>query len=365
MPIEVGIWRLGNAIQPIQFTPMPCEQQLEAMIANDISILDRDLLLIGRQVRTGFDKYIDLLAMDVEGRLVVIELKRDKTSREVVAQLLDYGSWIRTLKDEEIASIFDDYLREYKPESVKKSLDEAFAERFPDIKEIPEPLNDGHKLIVVANELDNSTERIVNYLADEYGVEINALFFNFFRDGEAEYLTRVWLIEPSQAENIIDAKREGNWNGEYYVAFGKGPNQNWEDAVKYGYISAGGRSWCRKALDMLEENGRIWVNVPGRGYVGTGRVVDTVKSITEFRVKDDGTGKTVPITQVINYHPTLDQPIDQIEYYVSVEWIKTVPLVEAVREKGFFGNQNIVSRPKDPRWAHTIGRLKTRWGITE
>ncbi|MCD7898215.1 MAG: hypothetical protein LUG50_16335 [Planctomycetaceae bacterium] len=115
---------------------------------------------------------------------------------------------------------------------------------------------------------------------------------------------------------------------------------------------------------MLDANDRVWINVPGRGYVGVGRVVEAVKPITEFTVPTD-TGKNVLITQVINYHSPLDQPADQLEYFVRIEWIKTVPLGEAVKEKGFFGNQNIVSRPKDPRWAHTIERLKTRWNIQE
>jgi hypothetical protein len=34
-----------------------------------------------------------VLGVDVEGRIHVIELKRDRTPREVVAQILDYGSW--------------------------------------------------------------------------------------------------------------------------------------------------------------------------------------------------------------------------------------------------------------------------------
>ncbi len=33
MPIEVGIWRLGEKTEPIQFEPMPSEQILEAVIA--------------------------------------------------------------------------------------------------------------------------------------------------------------------------------------------------------------------------------------------------------------------------------------------------------------------------------------------
>nr|WP_281430418.1 hypothetical protein [Salinicola acroporae] len=63
----------------------------------DVSILNRDWLLIGRQVRTAFDKLIDLLAIDANGTVIIIELKRDKTPREVVAQTIDYASWIAGL----------------------------------------------------------------------------------------------------------------------------------------------------------------------------------------------------------------------------------------------------------------------------
>jgi hypothetical protein len=45
--------------------------------------------------------------------VVVIELKRNRTPRGVVAQLLDYGSWVRDLEDDDIASIFDAFLKKY------------------------------------------------------------------------------------------------------------------------------------------------------------------------------------------------------------------------------------------------------------
>ena len=52
-----------------------------------------------------------------------------------------------------------------------ESLDEAFCEKFR-VQDMPEALNESHELIVVAGELDDSTERIINCLADEYGVAI-------------------------------------------------------------------------------------------------------------------------------------------------------------------------------------------------
>jgi len=58
---------------------------------HDIAILNADWLLIGRQVRTGFDKFIDLLALDGDGKVIIIELKRNQTPREVVAQAIDYA----------------------------------------------------------------------------------------------------------------------------------------------------------------------------------------------------------------------------------------------------------------------------------
>lgn len=364
MPIEVGIWKLGKTIDRVQFTPMPSEGQLEDIIAGDIGILDPALLLIGRQVPTDYGKFIDLLAMDGDGKLVVIELKRDRTPREVVAQLLDYGSWVRQLGDEDIAGIFDAYLRKYNSQNAGVSLDEAFCQRFS-VTDMPETLNEGHELVVVAGELDDSTERIVNYLSDEYGAAINAVFFRFFRDGDSEYLSRVWLIDPGEAEvKMVERRGDEPWNGEYYVSFGEGERRRWADAMKHGYIAAGGGSWYSNTLHQLDPGDRIWANVPGRGYVGVGKVVAKAKPITEFTLPDDS-GQECPIEEVVENTPSTDKPEDELEYYVRVDWIRTVPLDQAIKEKGFFGNQNSVAKPKARKWVHTIERLKKRFEIPD
>jgi RecB family endonuclease NucS len=76
---------------------VPLESKLEQLIETDPSILGQPLLLIGRQVPTAFGGIIDLLAVDADGYINVLELKRDRTPRDVVAQVLDYGSWVATL----------------------------------------------------------------------------------------------------------------------------------------------------------------------------------------------------------------------------------------------------------------------------
>ena len=43
--------------------------------------------------------------------------------------------------------------------------------------------------------------------------------------------------------------------------------------------------------------------------------------------------------------------------------MKTVAENQAIKEKGFFGNQNTVARPIAEKWKHTVERLKARFGV--
>jgi hypothetical protein len=365
MPIEVGLWRLGDSLQKVEFSSLDAESRLEQILAKDISIIDPDLLLIGRQVPTAYGKFIDLLALYSDANFVVIELKRNRTPRDVVAQLLDYGSWVRNLEDDDTAGIFEAYLQKYYPDHAQTSLDQAFCEKFS-VPQMPDEINDSHRLVVVACELDDSTERIISYLSDGFGVGINAVFFRVFKDGANEYLTRAWLIDPGEVEaTVVQTSEKVQWNGEYYVSFGGDRDRDWEEARKYGFISAGGGLWFSKSLSMLVKGARIWVNTPAKGYVGVGKVVDEVVPIDDFMVTDES-GNQVPLVSLpvkAAQHTRLAQDPEKAEHVVRVKWIKTVPASEAIREKGFFGNQNSAAKPRVKKWLHTVERLKVRFGI--
>ena len=104
--------------------------------------------------------------------------------------------------------------------------------------------------------------------------------------------------------------------------------------------------------------------MPSKGYVGVGIVEGEATPIGEFKVTTED-GVEVSITEAINPAPSPDQSEEDLEHYVRVRWIQSVSLDEAVKEKGFFGNQNTVARPKSTKWQHTIERLRKRFRIAD
>jgi hypothetical protein len=376
MPVELGVWRIDGQLSRVVAVPLDLESRLEDILDREIGIANPDWMVVGRQVITPHGGRVDLLAIDRDGSLVIVELKRNHMPRDIVTQVLDYGSWVSTLRAEDIAPIFNEYRKKRFPDEPSLSIDAAFCRRFG-LKSMPEELNERHELVIVGSEFDSDTERIVTYLSDTHGVNINAVFFRVFRDGDREYLTRAWLREPESSGTTAAASAspsrsvsspKGDWNGEYYVSFGDLDNagRSWDDAVRYGFISGGGGEFYVKTLSMLSPGDRVWVNVPGEGYVGVGEVTKPVVRVDQFLVQGPD-GREIPLTQaplkgtgIVESLKSAEVP----EHLVGVRWIASVPRNRAIKEKGLFGNQNTVARPRDPKWAYTIERLKERFGIT-
>ena len=195
MTQEVRLWEItgGDTLKEINQSKLNLEERIENWLEGDISIISKDLLVIGRQVETGYGGIIDILCLDIDGDVVIVELKRDKTPREITAQILDYASWVKDLSNEKVIEIGNLYF------SNKITVEEAFRNKFGE--DYPEVINESHKMLIVASAIDSSSERIIRYLSDSYGVGINAITFNYFQSDEGkEYLSRVFLIEPSEVE---------------------------------------------------------------------------------------------------------------------------------------------------------------------
>jgi endonuclease NucS-like protein len=155
MAIRTAVWKVSAKPEPLLEVSLAKEQFLEEMIVAEPKILSDEFMLIGRQEDTGFGGRIDLLALAPDGSLILIELKRNRTPREVVAQALDYASWVQKLTLEQILEIYWRF-------APSKVLADDFRQRFG-VQLADENLNNSHQISIVASELDDSSERIVAY----------------------------------------------------------------------------------------------------------------------------------------------------------------------------------------------------------
>jgi hypothetical protein len=362
MAIETAIWRMtSEGPRALTFSTLGTEKRLEDMVVADPSLTGLDVLVVGRQVPTTYGGYVDVLAIDADAHVHVVELKRGRTPRDVVAQALDYGSWARDLTLDLVEEL-------YARSGGKGTLAGAFAAKYNFA--LPDVFNPDQHLTIVASALDSASDRIVEYLSTRYGVPINAVFFRYFADGDAEYLTRTWLLAPSAAE--VQRPRPGSaskvrsWNGrDYYVILGsveRGADR-WSIGRRYGFVGAGGGEWYSRWLRHLAPGLRVFAYVGGAGYVGVGEVIGEMTPLRDFVSEVEGAPvKVIDQPDVVGEirDRALNPDPDITEYAVPVRWIATRPTSEAVKEPGLFASQASACKLKDER---TIEVVSAAFGL--
>jgi hypothetical protein len=168
-------------------TNIELESYLESWLENSPWALveGEPILWIGRQTSANVEEstiFSDLLGIDSEGNLVIVELKRGKAPRDVVAQLLEYAEWAEKLSDEQIREIAEIYFQAAKKEI---TLQEVFSEVFEN--EMP-ALNRRLRLFIVAEEIPVSVSRVCRYLRTSHGMDINCLAVSTFQTESGEVL---------------------------------------------------------------------------------------------------------------------------------------------------------------------------------
>ena len=348
MTVRMDLWKVeGSRLLALPTETLDVEERLEEWIHNDPTLLGMDLLIIGRQVVTPYGGRIDLLSLDSDANTVVLELKRGRTPRDVVGQVLDYASWVKDLSYDDLDRICTEHLQ--------SRLQSAFQEHFG--QSLPETVNDDHQLVIVAPELDDSSERIVNYLAEERGLAINVVFFNVFSLNDVELIGRAWLKDPVEVEEKTGSKRRRPWLGYWFVNVGDGRHRTWADNVKYGFIGAGQGAIYSTPLKKLAEGDKIFAYIKGQGYVGYGEVISGAEMIRDVEI--NGT----PLLQLPLQAPSADENADDpqnSEWVVRVDWKKAFPSDQAQTFKGVFANQNIVCKLRDPT---TVEFLRRQFGL--
>ncbi|MCY4644165.1 MAG: hypothetical protein OXB88_06055 [Bacteriovoracales bacterium] len=152
----------------------------------------------------------DLLAVDEEGALVVIEIKRGHSGSRIDFQALKYASYCSSLGPEEIIEIYAEYLKKENIdkdarddlfEFVRREIDGNDSEDY----EFSE-LNRSQKIILLAENFDGRIKSVVAWLANQ-DIDISCIKFSLCKDGDTFYLDSQKILphEPIESHLIGNA----------------------------------------------------------------------------------------------------------------------------------------------------------------
>src|SRR5487761_372918 len=82
---------------------------IQEWISGTPEIVGEDLLVIAKELILPSDRRLDLLAVDKEGAIVVIELKRDDSGSDVEWQAIKYASYCSSFSQDDIYKYFAEY----------------------------------------------------------------------------------------------------------------------------------------------------------------------------------------------------------------------------------------------------------------
>jgi len=152
--------------------------------------------------------------------------------------------------------------------------------------------------------------------------------------------------------------------GDWYVSFGDDHVRSWEDARTYGFVSAGGGEWYTRTLRTVPVGARVWVCIPGSGYVGTGIVTGAAQPAADATIQIDGVSGPLLDANLhasyVNDNEAAGEG-DAREYVLPVAWDTTIAKSDAFWEQGMFANQNSACPLRDGR---TRVKLSEHFGVS-
>lgn len=248
------------------------EQDLEDWIEHESSILDERLLIFGRQVQIPeVNDRIDLLALDTNGNVVIIELKKGKLKHPVDIQSLRYASYVSRWEYDDLEKQANNYFSE------KGEAEFNFNEKFEEfclnagIDEIPD-INQDQRIIIVGSKLKEKLGSVALWLR-EHSIDIKIIEVSLFKDGENLFLSPQIIIPIPTTEKFEIgkhvSKKDRPWlsNGEEWhlnkrcgkemreklIQFNGTINDNFEDVE--------GPNWNQKFYVSFKEGGHIWIYI--------------------------------------------------------------------------------------------------------
>lgn len=196
-------------------TNLSLEGHLESWLEQSPwAIAKEPILIIGRQTTATLEDnkvFPDLLGLDKDGNIVILELKKGKTPREVVAQLLEYAAWAGDLSDDSIHEIAERYFSSVN-QLKGQTLREIFCDTF-ETEEMPS-LNQRLRLFVAAEQITPTVSRVCRFLRTTHAVDVNCIEFSIYQTESGEILVSSQAVVGQ--EEIVSPKKtiSERWSGD-------------------------------------------------------------------------------------------------------------------------------------------------------
>ena len=222
---ETKIWTVeGNSATPLNTTnQMESEGLLENILTANPDMLEEGLQLVGRQTSTAGGP-LDLLGVDIYGKLVVFELKRGRLNRDAVAQVIDYASDLNALEMDSLYKRISEQSGNH--EGIRKIDD--FGNWYNEFRASSELLEAEleplvpPRMVLVGLGVDDTTERMVSYMASG-GMNISLLTFHGFVSSDGKAM----LARNAEVSN---ARVTGNSQG---VSYYRASKMQFESGVQF------------------------------------------------------------------------------------------------------------------------------------
>lgn len=190
---ELKLWSVdesGGAKPVQQLSQMPTEWEFEEILVSTPEMLEPGAKLVGRQTPVA-GGWLDLLAVDGDGRLVVYELKRGKLARDAVTQILDYASDLNTMTGPELAEHISDRSGADGIQRIQ-DFEQWYIETHggDDLSRLLPP-----RMVLIGLGVDAAAERMARFLSEAKVDLSDITFHGFHRDGET-LLARQIEVSP-------------------------------------------------------------------------------------------------------------------------------------------------------------------------
>ena len=194
---------------------------LEQWVIKEPRILGEELLIISSEYAKFEDlrERLDVLAIDSKGKLVVVELKRDRADRTTDLQAIKYASYCATLTAEEIQKDYRDFWNDrleddLTPEEVGLEFGEFLNQSV--IEEIPYTdegwanfeLDDRPRILLAAGSFGPEITSPVIWLIEEYNMDITCTKIEAYEHRNRVILNSQQVIPIPEAEEYLTKRRE-------------------------------------------------------------------------------------------------------------------------------------------------------------